>query len=120
MDSIKGLFIPEDGFFSDYFSRLNDFFNEKLGILYLPIEVFIRILTSVQNAERGAYTFEFPELSWDGTVIIPKQSLTIASILNGNKILVNISHYSRLVVDYILIISVLNLLYNKLKEILEK
>lgn len=120
MDSIKGLFIPEDGFFSDYFSRLNDFFNEKLGILYLPIEVFIRILTSVQNAERGAYTFEFPELSWDGTVIIPKQSLTIGSILNGNKILVNISHYSRLVVDYILIISVLNLLYNKLKEILEK
>ena len=120
MDSIKGLFIPEDGFFSDYFSRLNDFFNEKLGILYLPIEVFIRILTSVQNAERGAYTFEFPELSWDGTVIIPEQSLTISSILNGNKILVNISHYSRLVVDYILIISVLNLLYNKLKEILEK
>lgn len=120
MDSIKGLFIPEDGFFSDYFSRLNDFFNEKLGILYLPIDFFIRILTGVKDAKLGQYSLEFPGLVWDGIVVIPKQSFTIKTMMNNNKTLINIAHYSRLVVDYIMVISVLNLLYNKLKEILEK
>lgn len=120
MDSIKGLFIPEDGFFSDYFSRLNDFFNKKLGILYTPIDVFVRILTSVKDLKRGTYAFEFPGLSWGDTVIIPKQSLTFFKIFRYNNALASISHYARLIIDYALIISVLNLLYHKLKEILEK
>ena len=120
MNSIKGLFIPEDGFFSDYFSRLNDFFNEKLGILYLPIDVFVRILTGVNDSHFGGYSLEFPELVWDDTIIIPKQSLTLGKVMNNNKALVDIARYSRIVVDYIMVISVLNLLRDKLKEILEK
>lgn len=120
MDSIKGLFIPEDGFFSDYFSRLNDFFNEKLGILYTPIDVFVRILTSVKNAERGTYSIVFPELSWEDTVIIPEQSLTIYRAFQSNRDLVSLARYVRLVIEYVMIFSVLNLLYHKLKEILEK
>lgn len=120
MDSIKGLFIPEDGFFSDYFSRLNDFFNEKLGILYLPIDVFVRILKSVNDSHFGGYSLEFPELVWDGIVVIPKHSLTLGKVMNNNKALVEIARYSRIVVNYIMVISVLNLLRDKLKEILEK
>lgn len=120
MDSIKGLFIPEDGFFSDYFSRLNDFFNEKLGILYLPIDVFVRILKSVNDSHFGAYSLEFPELVWDGIVVIPKHSLTLGKVMKNNKALLEIARYSRIVVNYIMVISVLNLLRDKLKEILEK
>lgn len=120
MDSIKGLFIPEDGFFSDYFSRLNDFFNEKLGILYLPIDVFVRILTSVNDSHFGVYSLEFPELVWGDTIVIPKQSLTLGKVMSNNKALVDIARYSRIVVDYIMVIAVLNLLRDKLKEILEK
>lgn len=120
MDSIKGLFIPEDGFFSDYFSRLNDFFNEKLGILYLPIDVFVRILTSVNDSHFGGYSLEFPGLVWGDTIVIPKQSLTLGKVMNNNKALVDIARYSRIVVDYIMVILVLNLLRDKLKEILEK
>ena len=120
MDSIKGLFIPEDGFFSDYFSRLNDFFNEKLGILYLPIDVFVRILTSVNDSHFGVYSLEFPGLVWGDTIVIPKQSLTLGKVMSNNKALVDIARYSRIVVDYIMVIAVLNLLRDKLKEILEK
>jgi hypothetical protein len=39
MDSIKGLFIPEDGYFSDFFTRLNDFFFDKLGHSVLRIVI---------------------------------------------------------------------------------
>ena len=99
---------------------MNDFFNEKLGILYLPIDVFVRILKSVNDSHFGGYSLEFPELVWDGIVVIPKQSLTLGKVMNNNKALIEIARYSRIVVNYIMVISVLNLLRDKLKEILEK
>lgn len=120
MDSIKGLFIPEDGYFSDYFSRLNDFFNEKLGILYTPIDVLVRILKGVSSIKRKTHVLNFPSLKWEGTVIIPEQSLTFNEMLEYNSDLLSIAQKLRMVTDFILIISVLNLLYKKLKEILEK
>lgn len=120
MDSIKGLFIPEDGYFSDYFSRLNDFFNEKLGILYTPIDVLVRILKGVSSIKRKTHVLNFPGLKWEGTVIIPEQSLTFNKMLEYNSDLLSIATKLRMVTDFILIISVLNLLYKKLKEILEK
>lgn len=120
MDSIKGLFIPEDGFFSNFFSRLNDFFTEKLGILYTPIDVLVRILEGIKKAEKGQYHFNFPGLKWEDTVIIPSQSFTFSTLWNYNNVLSDIASKARRVVDFILIISVLNLLYKKLKEILEK
>lgn len=120
MDSIKGLFIPEDGYFSDFFTRLNDFFSDKLGLLYTPIDVLVRILTSLKDAERGNYTLDFPGLKWGNTYIIPEKSVTLSSVFLHNKEFTALSSKVRLVINFVMIISVLNLLSKKLKEILEK
>lgn len=120
MDSIKGLFIPEDGYFSDFFTRLNDFFSDKLGILYTPIDVLVRILTNLKDAQRGSYSLDFPGLKWGDTYIIPKQSFMWSSVYLNNKEFQDLGKQMRLVIDFVMIISVLNLLHKKLKEILEK
>lgn len=120
MDSIKGLFIPEDGYFSDFFTRLNDFFSDKLGLLYTPIDVLVRILTSLKDAEKGNYTLDFPGLKWGNTYIIPEKSVTLSSVFLYNKEFDALGSKMRLVINFVMIISVLNLLYKKLKEILEK
>lgn len=120
MDSIKGLFIPEDGYFSDFFTRLNDFFSDKLGLLYTPIDVLVRILTSLKDAERDNYTLHFPGLKWGNTYIIPEKSVTLSSVFLYNKEFAALGSKMRFVINFVMIISVLNLLSKKLKEILEK
>lgn len=122
MDSIKGLFIPEDGYFSDFFNRLNDFFSDKLGMLYTPIDLFVRVVTSIKNADlvSGGSTISFPELKWGDTVIIHSYDYGIRYLFKevyGMKVLLD---NIKLLNNFIMIFSVINLLHNKFKEILEK
>ena len=99
---------------------MNDFFSDKLGLLYTPIDVLVRILTSLKDAERGNYTLDFPGLKWGNTYIIPEKSVTLSSVFLHNKEFAALSSKVRLVINFVMIISVLNLLSKKLKEILEK
>lgn len=40
IDGFKKLFIPNDNYFKDKFTQLNDFFSKKLGILFYPFDLF--------------------------------------------------------------------------------
>ena len=115
-ENLKGLFVPEDGYFSDFFTRLNDFFSEKLGMLYAPIDMFITFLNTIKDASSTDSGITFPELAWDGTVIIPETKFSFSTI---TKDFPDLQEKIYFVTDVILVGAVLWLLQIKLKEVLE-
>lgn len=115
-ENLKGLFVPEDGYFSDFFTRLNDFFAEKLGMLYAPIDMFITFLNTIKDASSTDSGITFPELAWDGTVIIPETKFSFNTI---TKDFPDLQEKIYFVTDVILVGAVLWLLQVKLKEVLE-
>lgn len=115
-ENLKGLFVPEDGYFSDFFNRLNDFFADKLGMLYAPIDMFITFLNTIKDASSTDSGITFPELAWDGTVIIPETKFSFSTI---TKDFPGLQEKIYFVTDVILVGAVLWLLQVKLKEVLE-
>ena len=115
-ENLKGLFVPEDGYFSDFFTRLNDFFSDKLGMLYAPIDMFITFLNTIKDASSTDSGITFPELAWDGTVIIPETKFSFSTI---TKDFPDLQEKIYFVTDVILVGAVLWLLQIKLKEVLE-
>ena len=115
-ENLKGLFVPEDGYFSDFFTRLNDFFADKLGMLYAPIDMFITFLNTIKDASSTDSGITFPELAWDGTVIIPETKFSFDTIY---KDFPDLKEKIYFVTDVILVGAVLWLLQMKLKEVLE-
>lgn len=115
-ENLKGLFVPEDGYFSDFFNRLNDFFADKLGMLYAPIDMFITFLNTIKDASSTDSGITFPELAWDDTVIIPETKFSFSTI---TKDFPDLQEKIYFVTDVILVGAVLWLLQMKLKEVLE-
>lgn len=113
INAVKSLFIPEDGYFSDFFQRLNDFFSEKLGMLYAPIDLFVEILTAILNASPGTAGVPFPGVKWDDTWLIEPQTIGLP-----------VDEFPELqeklyfVTDVIMIGAVLMLVQNKYREVM--
>ena len=79
INSVKSLFIPEEGYFSDFFERLNDLFADKLGMLYVPIDLFIQLLTSVSGAGGADPGIPFPGVKWEDTWLIEPQTVSLSA-----------------------------------------
>ena len=116
INALKSLFIPDDDFFSDFFTRLNNFFSEKLGALYTPIDLFIRLLQAIQNASAGSAGIPFPGIEWDGTYIIEPQTVNLQSIADDFDGLQDKIYF---VTDIIMVGAVIWLLQSKLREVLK-
>lgn len=84
INSFKSLFIPEDGFFTDWFTMLNTLLEAKLGMLYAPFGLIISLLTAIMSADSTEVGIPIPEISWtsDGvkTVLIEAQNFTFSSL----------------------------------------
>lgn len=118
INALKSLFIPEDGYFSDFFTRLNDFFSEKLGFLYEPIELFLDFLNAIQNASVGASPgLTFPEIKWEDDVIVPE---THADFSIVNEAIPELQDKIYFVTDIIMVGAVLILLEKKIDEVMHK
>lgn len=116
-DNLIGIFVPESGFFSQWFSDLNDFMSDKLGFLWSPFDFFITFLNGVYSGS-GASGITFPELTWiDGTVIIPETTIDF-NIIGG-------SDFNELrdkiyfATDIILLGAVIHQFYQKIKLVFE-
>ena len=48
--NLIGVFVPESGYFSQWFTRVNNLLTDKLGILYYPFGYFINLLTDINTA----------------------------------------------------------------------
>lgn len=116
INALKSLFIPDDEFFSDFFTRLNDFFSEKLGALYTPIDLFIRLLQAIQNATAGNAGIPFPGLKWQDTYLIEPQTVNLQSIADDFDGLQDKIYF---VTDVIMVGAVIWLLQTKLREVLK-
>lgn len=117
INAFKSLFIPDDSYFSDYFNRLNTFFSKKLGMLYAPIDMFIKVLNSVTSASTVTSGIPFPGIKWEGTYIIAPQTISLTTIVKDYPDLQEKVYF---VTNVIMIGYVLLLLQNKLKEVLQR
>lgn len=113
--AISSLFIPEKGYFEDYFKRLNDFFAQKLGMLYAPVDMFIKVLDAINNASTVESPINFSGVKWGSDYIIPPQSFRFSDIGKQFPDIVEKLHF---VTNVVMIGAVLHLLQNKLKEVL--
>lgn len=115
MNAVKGLFVPDEEYLGDFFTRLNDFFSEKLGFLYVPIDLLIQLLNALLSAEPGTASLPLPEFSWEGQVVLSAQNVN----LDLSKDFPQLQSMLHFATNVMLIGAVLNLLQNKLKEMLQ-
>lgn len=115
INALVSVFVPEDGYFKDYFDRLNKFFSNKLGMLYTPIDMFVKLLNGIKVASGTDTGIVFPGLKWEDTYIIPKQTISLSAY---SKQVPEIQQKIYFVTDIIMVGAVLLLLQNKLKEVL--
>ena len=115
MNAFKGLFVPDEDYLSNFFTRLNVFFSEKLGFLYVPIDLLIQFLTALMNASPGTASLPLPEFKWEGVTVLSGQDIS----LDLSKDFPQLQTMLHFATNVLLIGSVLNLLQNKLKEMLQ-
>lgn len=115
INALKSVFIPEDGYFQDFFTRLNDFFSEKLGMLYAPIGFFVNIMTAIGNADSVDPGIPFPGIKWNDTYLIEPQTISLSAYA---KEFPELQEKLYFVTDLIMIGAVLYLVQNKLREVL--
>lgn len=115
INALKSVFIPEDGYFQDFFTRLNDFFSQKLGMLYAPIGFFVNIMTAIGNADSVDPGIPFPGIKWNDTYLIEPQIISLSAYA---KEFPELQEKLYFVTDLIMIGAVLYLVQNKLREVL--
>lgn len=114
VDALTSLFLPRDGFFEEWFNSLNDFLSEKLGLLYAPIDIFVSVLQAIADADGSFSGIPFPEIEWDGTVLVSAQTVEFPE---GFDELRNKIYF---VTDVMMIGAVLWLFERKLSEVLHR
>lgn len=120
LDGLKALFIPDDEYFSTYFSSLYDFFTEKLGILMYPIDLFINVLTRFTNlSNETTGLIHIPEISIPGFgVLVTERSFYINENWNDGPLLTLYNIYKAFVSCFVGLCLV-RLAYKKEKEIVD-
>lgn len=113
INTILDLIIPGDGYFDDYFSRLNYFFTSKLGMLWAPIDMLIDVFSELSYRGSSNTSIVFPELKFQNYVLIPRTVVDIRTYLAEFDGLQDTIYF---VTDTVLIGAVIVLLQNKLKE----
>lgn len=76
-DMIAGLFIPSEGFFDNYFTQLDEFLSNKLGVLYLPVDLLIDILNALVSSDKSDTSLHFPGIKFQEYVIVPEQDVDL-------------------------------------------
>lgn len=118
INALKSLFIPEDGYFSDFFNRLNDLFSEKLGFLYAPIDLFVSFLNAIQNASVGSSPgLVFPEIKWEDTVLVEETAVNFDLV---NEKMPQLQERIYFVTNIIMVGAVIVLLERKIDEVMHK
>ncbi len=116
LDGIKDLFLPSETYFSELFDRLNEFFAERFGFLYFPIEHFISLCNKLLNLPETAPSIAIPELAYEGQVLIPAQTYTFDFL--SQEPFKTVHDYYLLAIDAALISAFVALLHKKYNEVM--
>lgn len=115
LNMFTGLFIPADGYFENYFTRINDFFDSRLGFLYTPFDLLIRFLSALPSADHSSTQLYFPGLKFQEYVLCEPMYVE----LNLRDEFPSLYRYMYFITDTILIGAVLWLLQSKTKELIK-
>ena len=117
INALISVFVPDDGYFEEYFNRLNTFFSERLGLLYEPIDVLVRIVNAILSADGSSASIPIPEIAWDGQVILSAQTFTFDELLSNPsfKALQDKLHF---VTSVIMVGALLALVHKKSEEVM--
>lgn len=113
VDSLVGVFVPESGYFTEYFNRLNDFFSDKFGFLYSPVDFmiqFFEIFLSIGDA---------PELTFPGFAILG-HTVWEPITVNWEELVADFGlfGYIRIGGDIVIVVAFLNFVQKKCTEVL--
>ena len=116
IEGLKSLFIPSDDFFDTYITDLRTFFEEKLGFLYTPIDVFLQLCDLFINAGNSDATLTLPGFSIMGETVWEEQVFDLGAFLNTNfgELLTAI----RTGTSALIVFGFLRLLYQKSREVI--
>lgn len=118
LDGLKGLFVPEDGFFDTYFSDLKNWFSDRLGFLWTPFDIIIEILNKILNINFSEPIFHIPEINepFSGSKLISEYDYNLNSLLD-NDIFKNIHDIYFIGVDAVIIFALIDLARRKIEEV---
>lgn len=116
IDGLKSLFIPSDDFFKTWFDDMYSFFDERLGFLMLPVDLLVNLIDMVVSADSSNAGIPFPEIQWEGTILIPAQTVKIEIFdTDFGKELQDKLYF---VGNVIMIGALLSLMHRKIEEVL--
>lgn len=81
IDGLKGLFIPSDEFFKEYFDDLYNWFSDKFGFLTIPIDILVQILDVFTTSQKVDFIVTLPPLSIMGETVWPEQSFNFTDFM---------------------------------------
>lgn len=121
IDGLKSLFIPENEYFSNYFDELNNWFSDRLGFLYYPLDVLFDLLNRFLSLSSENLAITIPEIKEPTTdiVLINNQTFDFNTLLE-NETLRHLHNIYLIIVDAVICFGVVNLLYQKYEEVIAK
>jgi len=121
LDGLNGLFVPKYNYFSDYFNELNNWFSERLGFLYYPLELLFDLLDRMLNINFKDPIINIPDIKEPTTniTLIKATSFNFNSLLD-NSVFSNVHNIYLLIVDAGIYIGLVALLMKKYEEVMTK
>lgn len=121
LNGIKSLFVPEDGFFSNYFNEIKEWFSDRLGFLWSPFDFLIELLTRISNINFNEPKFNIPDIyePFTNNKIISATEFNFNDFLD-NSILKTAHDIYLLLVDGFIIFSLYKLISAKIEEVFTK
>ncbi len=124
LELFEKLLVPQGTFETDFNSTITGI-QDKLGVLYQPVDVFSNFLTNlyapteVSSLADSGHVIKIPEAKYDGVTIIEAQSIDLDKTVeeSGLKPLYDVY---LLIVDMIVLFGILNLAFKKFHDIISE
>lgn len=117
IDGLKSLFIPSDDYFSSLFDDLNEFFKDRFGFLYTPIDLLVRFIDLIYGSEAEFTGIPFPELKWNGYVLLEAQTVNF-DILEVEEFK-NVQNILYFLTNLAMIGALIALIHKKFEEVMQ-
>ncbi len=119
INALKSLFIPSDNFFNDWLSDMNDYFSDRFGLLYYPIDLVIDFLTRFVDSctsVSDSCVINVPDLKIMDTTLIKSFTFDFKAITE-NDTFNTVYNIYLVVIDVIFSLMLVNFAKNTFSEI---
>lgn len=120
LDMLKGLFIPGNDYFSNWFNSMKTFFEEKLGFLVTPFDILFSFINNFLDLNDGDAIINIPNITvpnFENSIIIKAQAFNWSDLLKSKPAFKTLWNLYLDFVDVFLIVNFLNLSLNTYNRI---